>query len=533
MIVWSLQRLGTWSLHFLVDTTFSECLFHTLLVTLTLLLCVKSYRWWITFRMLPPGPCGLPLVGYLPYIRTDFHEELTELSRRHGPVFSLRLGSELMVVLSDHKVIREAFRRQEFAFRPDNQFMKLLDGYGIMNTEGKMWKEQRRFLHERLRHFGIKHAGSGREMMEARIMNEVETFLQTVARQRAAPIEIGHFLCSAVSNVICSLLMSVRFRHDDPRFIRFMDLFDEGFKLFTVTAAAGFIPLLRLLPGFNYAYNKIRANLSEISNFYQEIVDFHKSTFDANNIRDVIDSYILEIQNAKEEGRQDSLFDGKDADRQMQQIIGDMFSAGSETVKTTLEWAMVFAIREPLIQQKVQAELDHVVGRRRLPSLDDLPNLPYTEAFILEVMRRATAVPLGTTHSTSRTTTLNGLTIPKGTQIIPLIHAVHMDPTLWKDPETFNPERFIGADGAIHKPDFFIPFGVGRRMCLGDVLAKAELFLFLSSLLHVFSLQVPEGHPMPSLKGRAGVTVSPEKFQMCAVPRQIEVLSFETEPIQS
>ena len=130
MIVWSLQRLGTWSLHFLVDTTFSECLFHTLLVTLTLLLCVKSYRWWITFRMLPPGPCGLPLVGYLPYIRTDFHEELTELSRRHGPVFSLRLGSELMVVLSDHKVIREAFRRQEFAFRPDNQFMKLLDGYG-------------------------------------------------------------------------------------------------------------------------------------------------------------------------------------------------------------------------------------------------------------------------------------------------------------------------------------------------------------------------------------------------------------------
>jgi len=89
--------------------------------------------------------------------------------------------------------------------------------------------------------------------------SEVETFLQTVARQRAAPIEIGYFLCSAVSNVICSLLMSVRFRHDDPRFIRFMDLFDEGFKLFTVTAAAGFIPLLRLLPGFNYAYNKIRA----------------------------------------------------------------------------------------------------------------------------------------------------------------------------------------------------------------------------------------------------------------------------------
>jgi len=86
----------------------------------------------------------------------------------------------------------------------------------------------------------------------------------------------------------------------------------------------------------------------------------------------------------------------------MQQIIGDMFSAGSETVKTTLQWATLFAVREPQVQAKVQAELDRVVGRRRLPSLDDLPNLPYTEAVILEVMRRATAVPLGTTHCTSR-----------------------------------------------------------------------------------------------------------------------------------
>ena len=93
-----------------------------------LILCL--YRVWRENRALPPGPNGLPFVGYLPYINGDFHEELTSLSRKHGPVFSLRLGSELMVVLSDHRIIREAFRREEFAFRPDNEFMKLLDGYG-------------------------------------------------------------------------------------------------------------------------------------------------------------------------------------------------------------------------------------------------------------------------------------------------------------------------------------------------------------------------------------------------------------------
>ncbi len=110
---------------------------------------------------------------------------------------------------------------------------------------------------------------------------------------------------------------------------------------------------------------------------------------------------------------------------------------------------------------------------------------------------------------------LDGLTIPKGTQVIPLIHAVHMDPTLWKDPEMFNPDRFLSSDGKkIVKPDYFIPFGVGRRVCLGDVLAKAELFLLFSSLLHVFNLRQPEGAPLPCLRGQAGVTISPQAFQV-------------------
>ena len=90
-----------------------------------------------------------------------------------------------------------------------------------------------------------------------------------------------------------------------------------------------------------------------------------------------------------------------------------------------------------------------------------------------------------------------------------------MDPTLWKDPEQFNPERFLSEDGTkTVRPDFFIPFGVGRRMCLGDVLAKAELFLFFSSMLHVFNLELPEGAELPDLCGQAGVTVSPKSFKV-------------------
>ena len=168
------------------------------------------------------------------------------------------------------------------------------------------------------------------------------------------------------------------------------------------------------------------------------------------------------------------------------------------------------------------------------------------------------------------------MTVPKGTPVIPLIHAIHMDPNLWKDPELFSPERFLCPDtGRVVKPEFFMPFGVGRRTCLGDVLARAELFLFVTSLLHVFTLRLPQGAKMPGLRGQVGVTNTPEKFQVkftiiiplllllllllllsslsesasldtffcfclvylclrhqvCAVPRQIEVLSLETEAV--
>ena len=90
------------------------------------------------------------------------------------------------------------------------------------------------------------------------------------------------------------------------------------------------------------------------------------------------------------------------ADRQMQQIIGDLFSAGMETVKTTLQWAVVFLLHHPEVAKTVQEELDQVVGRKRLPKLEDLPYLPYTESTLLEVLRRSSIVPLGTTHAATR-----------------------------------------------------------------------------------------------------------------------------------
>lgn len=96
-----------------------------------------------------------------------------------------------------------------------------------------------------------------------------------------------------------------------------------------------------------------------------------------------------------------------------------------------------------------------------------------------------------------------------------------MDPTLWNKPEEFNPSRFLDAEGKVHKPEYFMPFGVGRRMCLGDVLARMELFLFFASLMHTFNVSLPDGASVPSLKGNVGITISPDQFQVVLTPRPL------------
>ncbi|KAK7873113.1 hypothetical protein R5R35_006343 [Gryllus longicercus] len=493
-----------------------------LLVFVGVLLAVRLLQLFRELCALPPGPWGVPLIGYLPFLKGDMHLQFHDMARRYGPMFSARLGNQLVVVLSDHKTVRDAFRREEFTARPKSFVTDILDGYGVINSDGRLWKEQRRFLHERLRHFGMRYIGAGKEHMETRIMSEVESVLRTLNRSRGQPTDLNPVLGMAVSNVICDILMSVRFGREDAKFRRFTSLIDEGFRLFGRLNWVNFVPALRFLPRLAHTQQKLAKNRSEMADFFQETVDKHRETFDPSNLRDIIDTYLLEIERAREEGRGHVLFEGKDHDRQMQQILGDLFSAGMETIKTTLQWAVVFMLHQPAAARAVQAELDGVVGRRRLPRLEDLPFLPHTEATLLEVLRRSSIVPLGTTHAATRDVYLNGFKIPKGAQVVPLLHAIHMDPNLWEKPEEFNPGRFLSAEGKVTKPEFFLPFGVGRRMCLGDVLARMELFLFFAAIMHVFDMRVPEGEQLPSLKGNAGVTVTPDPYKVCLIPRPLE-----------
>ncbi|ALC49375.1 Cyp18a1 [Drosophila busckii] len=521
---------------------------HLLFVFLCFLTLISGLQWLLrqirALRKLPPGPWGLPVIGYLLFMGNEKHTRFMELAKRYGSLFSARLGNQLTVVMSDYKMIRECFRREEFTGRPDTPFMQTLNGYGIINSTGKLWKDQRRFLHDKLRQFGMTYMGNGKQQMQKRIMvsiashriashripnppTEVHEFIGHLHASDGQPIDLSPVISVAVSNVICSLMMSTRFSIDDPKFRRFNFLIEEGMRLFGEIHTVDYIPTMQCFPSISTAKNKIAQNRAEMQKFYQDVIDEHKRSFDPSNVRDLVDFYLAEIEKAKAEGNDAELFDGKNHEEQIVQVIIDLFSAGMETIKTTLLWINVFMLRNPKEMRRVQDELDQVVGRHRLPTIEDLQYLPVTESTILESMRRSSIVPLATTHSPTRDVELNGYTIPAGSHVIPLINSVHMDPNLWEKPEEFRPTRFIDSEGKVRKPEYFIPFGVGRRMCLGDVLARMELFLFFASFMHCFDVALPEGHSLPSLKGNVGATITPESFKVCLKRRPLAATASE------
>lgn len=176
-------------------------------------------------------------------------------------------------------------------------------------------------------------------------------------------------------------------------------MIEEGMVLFGKIHTIDYFPITRYLPAVKSAKNQISVNRREMFAFYKEVIDQHRQTFDAENIRDLVDAYLMEIETAKRNDTEHELFEGKDHEEQIMQIMGDIFSAGMETIKTTLLWLVVFMIRNPDAKRQVQDELDSIVGRNRMPKYEDLKYLPNTESTILEVMRMSSIVPLATTHS--------------------------------------------------------------------------------------------------------------------------------------
>ncbi|XP_070570434.1 cytochrome P450 2U1-like [Ptychodera flava] len=194
----------------------------------------------------------------------------------------------------------------------------------------------------------------------------------------------------------------------------------------------------------------------------------------------------------------------------------DFFLAGTETTATTLNWAVLYMLRYPDLQKKVQEELDQAFGRGSnvVPTLKDKAKLTFTSATLLEIQRIRPVAPLGTPHCAVRNSKLSGYSISKGSTAINNLWSVHMDEKFWEQPDKFDPNRMLDANNEVIRPVSFLPFAIGPRACLGEQLAKAELFIFFTTLLHRYEFAVPTGERPPTDEPHFGISLTPKPFKV-------------------
>ncbi|XP_035508739.1 cytochrome P450 2J2-like [Morone saxatilis] len=460
----------------------------------------------------PPGPPALPLLGNVFSIESKQpHIYLTKLADIYGNVFCIRLGRHKTVFVSGWKMVKEAIVTQadNFVDRPYSPMVTRIysgNSAGLFFSNGNVWRRQRRFAMAMLRTFGL-----AKSSIEQSICEESHHLQEAMEKEKGEPFDPVPLLNNAVANIICQIVFGRRFDYSDHNFQSMLkNLTEMAYLEGSIWALLydAFPALMKRLPG---PHNGIFSNSKSLEASIRGEIERHKLDLDPSNPRDYIDTFLIE----EKHNRNSQLgFD----DGNLVLCCLDLFLAGSETTSKTLQWGLIYLIKDPHIQDELHSEIDRVIGQTRQPTMADRPNLPYTDAVIHEIQRMGNIVPLNGLRMAAKDTTLGGYFIPKGTSVMPNLTSVLFDKNEWETPDTFNPQHFLDAEGKFVRRDAFLPFSAGKRACLGEGLARMELFLFFVSLSQKFYFSTLDGVEL-STEGITGATRTPYPFKIYAKAR--------------
>ncbi|XP_040847811.1 cytochrome P450 2C2-like isoform X5 [Ochotona curzoniae] len=427
--------------------------------TVVLVLCLSCLLLFSLWKQshgrgnLPPGPTPLPVLGNILQIDfKDVSKSLTKLSKDYGPVFTVYLGMKPTVVIQGYEAVKEALvdLGEEFSGRrrmPLN--VKVNKGLGVIFSNGKTWKDTRRFSLMTLRNFGM-----GKRSIEERVQEEARCLVEELRKTNASPCDPTFILGAAPCNVICSVIFQSRFEYKDQKFLNLMAKFNENFRL---------------------------ANSLSIQEKHNPQSEF------------IIDNLLA--------------------------TVIDLFAAGTETTSTTLRYGLLLLLKHPEVTAKVQEEIERVIGRHRSPCMQDRSRMPYTDAVIHEIQRFIDLVPNSVPHAVTCDVKFRNYLIPKGTPIFPSLSSVLHDHKEFPNPEEFDPGHFLDKSGNFKRSDYFMPFSAGKRACVGEALARMELFLFLTTILQNFTLKphvdVKDLDTTPLVSGLGRV---PRSYKLSFIP---------------
>ncbi|XP_050345059.1 cytochrome P450 306a1 isoform X1 [Nymphalis io] len=518
----------------------------------------KKINQW---KNLPPGPWGLPIVGYLPFLdRKQPHLTLTNLAKQYGSVYGIQMGSVYAVVISDHKLIREAFSKDVFSGRaPLYLTHGIMKGNGIICAEGALWKDQRKLITSWLKSFGMSKHSMARDKLETRIASGVHELIQNIKQTSGSTVDLSNMITHSLGNVINDIIFGFKFPLEDKTWYWFRKIQEEGCHEMGVAGVVNFLPFVRFLyPSIQKTIEVLVRGQAQTHRLYASIISRRRQMLDlempkkaeysehadlftehpegfikcvkyskhasntethyfdpkvliASEEECILDNFLIEQKRRYENGDDNANFM---TDEQLHYLLADMFGAGLDTTSTTLTWYLLYMALYQEEQECVRKEILSVYPEE---CHVDCSKLPYLMATICETQRIRSIVPVGIPHGCLQDTYLGNYRIPKGAMVVPLQWAIHMDPNIWDNPNNFNPSRWIDIEGNLLKPQEFIPFQTGKRMCPGDELSRMLSAGLIARLLRSFRIQLASKPPTDEeMQGTVGVTLSaPHTLFIC------------------
>ncbi|KAK5626996.1 hypothetical protein RRF57_002711 [Xylaria bambusicola] len=433
----------------------------------------------------PPGPPTLPLIGNLHLMpKKQGHLQFQKWADEYGPIYSLVLGTQIMIVLSSDLAVKDLLDKRSgiYSSRPDMYLGQDITSGGfrmVLMEYGERWRIQRGIVHNSL---NIKASRTYVPYQDLESKAMLLGFLED-------PSQFFNHIRRYTNSISTQMIFGFRTLDiHDPKLERLIHGFEKWSEIAGSQSAAllDVFPILRHLPDF----------LLPVKKYAREL---HAKEYD------LFVGHYLEAKRKLKEGKakpcicadivraQDEM---KFSDGAAGYLSGTLLEAGSDTSASTLIGFIQALLIFPEVSALAQAELDRVCGDR-IPDLNDLPNLPYIRGCIKESLRWMPTAILGVPHAVIRDDEYSGYHIPKGAGVMLNVWAIHNDPSRHPDPRRFDPSRWIhntqtSAESANNadasKRDQFV-FGAGRRLCQGIHIADGNLFLAISRLLWAFDIR--------------------------------------------
>ncbi|KAK6116905.1 hypothetical protein DH2020_049362 [Rehmannia glutinosa] len=463
---------------------------------------------------LPPGPKTLPIIGHLHLMSTLPFRPLRHLAEHFGPIMHLKLGEVPAIVVSSPEIAKQILKDNDpnFADRPENIGMKIM-WYNCSNIAfspyGDYWRQMRKIcIMELLSAKSVRSFGSIRN-------DEVSGLIKSIQLSSGKPINLTEMIFSSMSSITCRAAFGKVCKDSDA----LIKLMKEGIQMASGFMFADLFPSSKIISTLSWSKLRLVMMRRKLDVILDDIINEHKENlgngeFGNENLVDVF----LRIQKSGE-------LEFPIGNDNIKAVIYDMFSAGTETSSTTIDWTMVELMRNPRVMAKAQAEVREVFKGCEIVEENDLQKLKYLKLVIKETLRLHPPIPI-LPRASREECEINGYTIPAKTKVFVNIWGMQRDPKYWTNPDDFEPERFQNNDVDFVGGDFqYIPFGTGKRICPGMTFGLASVELPLAQLLYSFNWKLLEGVKPEDLDmiENPGVTAA-RKDNLIVVPTSYESL---------